>query len=452
MNASSRKIDVSRLGFGRFPSPLRLTRNHGQGIGRFVDDSVVVRDTVEYDAANPPSDEMLWERAGPREHLFFDPANVRAAIVTCGGLCPGLNNVIRSLFLELHFNYGVTEILGLREGYRGLNPVGARPPIRLTTDLVSYIHNLGGTILASSRGSQDIGTMVDYLRSLNVNVLFTIGGDGTQRGAHGIAAEALRRGIPLSVIGIPKTIDADIQYCDTTFGFSTAVERAREAVYSAHVEAKGTPCGVGLVKLMGRDAGFIACGATVVSQDINFTLIPEVQFDLHGECGLLSALERRLDHREHAVIVVAEGAGQHLFTEHEERDASGNKRYHDIGLHLKHEILKHFRQRGREVEVKYIDPSYTIRSVRANCEDSLLCDRLARNAVHAAMSGKTDVMIGLRNGTFVHVPIAMATGKKRVVNPEGDLWNAVLGATGQPAHMYNRELVSEIIQPTAAVA
>jgi 6-phosphofructokinase 1 len=320
--------------------------------------------------------------------------------------------------------------------YIGLDPEVGRPPIPLSRESVSGIHKDGGTVLGSSRGAQDTGRMVDFLEREGIRLLFCIGGDGTLRGAHAIAEEARRRGLPIAVVGIPKTIDNDIRYCTRTFGFTTAVDLARRVIHAAHTEAKGAPRGIGLVKLMGRDAGFIACGSTLASQEVNFTLIPEVPFQLEGEGGLLAALERRMDEREHAVIVVSEGAGQHLFGETAGgSDASGNRRYHDIGPFLKERIVEHFRAIGRPVDLKYIDPSYIVRSAAANTEDSFLCDQLARRAAHAAMSGRTDLVVVGLNGSFAHVPIPLAVERKRQVDPEGELWGAVLAVTGQPARL-----------------
>ncbi len=380
----------------------------------------------------------LWNqgfcsKAGAREKIFFDPQNTKAAIVTCGGLCPGLNDVIRSIFLELYMNYGVRSILGIRHGYLGLNPQAGEPPLALTMEMVEDIHRAGGTILGTSRGPQDPAVMVDFLEKLGIDMLFCIGGDGTQRGAHSLHEQCARRGVKIAIVGVPKTIDNDIQYCVRSFGLVTAVEQAEKVIGCAHVESKGAPNGIGLVKVMGRDAGFIAAYATLASQDVNFALIPEAQFELYGEKGFLNVLRQRMIARRHAVIVVAEGAGQHLFAgQQAEYDASGNVKHHDIGLFLKEEINKFFAQHGPKVDLKYIDPSYVIRSVPANCDDSILCDLFGRQAVHAAMAGKTDVMIGHLCDAFVHVPISLATAEKRRIQVEGELWASVLSATGQP--------------------
>jgi 6-phosphofructokinase 1 len=392
-----------------------------------------VRREVEILSDESAAEELLFEKAGPREKLFFDPARTKAAIVTCGGLCPGINNVIRSVFLELRMRYGVPDVLGIRFGYEGLNPRIGLPPLMLTSEFVEDIHKEGGTVLGSSRGEHSPAVMVDFLQAQGIQILLCVGGDGTQRGAHQIAEEARRRRLPIAVVGIPKTIDNDILYCDRTFGYSTALSEAEKVILCAHVESKGQRNGIGLVKVMGRESGFIAAGATLASQEVNFTLIPEVPSALHGPQGFLAALRQRLLRRQHAVIVVAEGAGQDHFPRPETaRDASGNVRFRDIGLLLKEKILGFFTEHGPPVELKYFDPSYLIRSVPANCEDDILCDQFARRAVHAALAGKTDLLIGLMNTSFVHVPLPMAIGQKRRIRVEGEFWNSVLATTGQP--------------------
>jgi 6-phosphofructokinase 1 len=425
---------VLSLGEGRYASPLLLNTVDNDLISNYVKDEARIRYALEVAGnAEPGAPEVLFEKAGPRARLFFNPRSVRAAMVTCGGLCPGLNNVLRSAFLELHHNYGVSEVLGVRYGFQGLNPAEGLPPIRLTAEFVDRIHEDGGTALGSSRGPQQAAVMVDYLEQQRIDMLFCVGGEGTQRGAHYLFEEVQRRSLPIAVVGIPKTIDNDILYVSRTFGFSTALEKAREVLECAHVEARGALYGIGLVKVMGRDAGFIAAGATQASQQVNFTLIPEVPFALEGENGFLNCLHRRLLERRHAVIAVAEGAGKDLLADcPEERDASGNVKRGDIGLFLRDRIGEYFKRCHLPVQMKYIDPSYIIRSVPANSDDSILCDQLARNAVHAAMAGKTDVMIGLWHEAFIHVPIALATAGKKQVSPESDLWRGVLAATGQP--------------------
>lgn len=431
---SAADLLVADLGPRRLPSPLCLSTVSGDGIGDFVPDGARVRHVIELLDGQAPSPEydLLFEKAGPREKIFFDPASTSVAIVTCGGLCPGLNNVIRSLFLELHHNYGVAKVWGIRYGYRGLNPAHGDAPILLTPHFVENIHQQGGTVLGSSRGPQDPAVTVEFLVQRKIDAIFCLGGDGTQRGAHAIHEEIKRRGLPIAVIGIPKTIDNDISYVTQTFGFSTALEKAKEVIDGAHAESKGAPRGIGLVKLMGRDAGFIAAGATIASQEVNFTLIPEVKFPLAGEGGLLEMLAQRLVERAHAVIVTAEGAGQYLLDQETACDASGNRKQGDIGVYLASHIVRYFESIGQPVNLKYIDPSYTIRSVPANCEDSLLCNALARHAAHAAMAGKTGVMIGYWHDAYIHVPIPLAVASKKRVSPESELWVAVEACTGQP--------------------
>ena len=370
------------------------------------------------------------EAAGPRETIFHDPAWTRAGIVTCGGLCPGLNNVIKGLVQVLWFDYGVRNIFGIPYGYRGLNPAYGYSPMILNPDVVDAIQEDGGTILGSSRGNQDAKVMVDTLMRLNINVLFCIGGDGTLRGAHDIAEEVKKRHQPISVIGIPKTIDNDLNLIDRTFGFETAVLSATDVITSAHNEANGAFNGLGLVKLMGRDSGFIAAYAALATTVVNICLVPEVPFTLDG---LFKALESRYSSgKTHAVIVVAEGAGQELFKGQPERkDASGNILKNDIGEFLTRKIKEHFDKVGKEVNIKYFDPSYMVRSIPAQGTDAIFCFQLAEAAVHAGMAGKTDMVVGSMNNAFSHVPIEYAVSERKKINPNGALWHAVLGITRQ---------------------
>lgn len=387
---------------------------------------------VQWSGAQAPEDLMLFEKAGPRKKLFFDPLKTRAAIVTCGGLCPGLNNVIRSVTRELRRSYGVPWVLGIRGGYRGLDPSVGKPPIDLTDDVVEDIHKEGGTLLGTSRGPVDMSKAVDYLISQKVDILFTVGGDGTQRGGFDLFTEARKRGHAMAVVGIPKTIDNDVRFVSRTFGFGTAVDEAVRVIKSAHTEARSVDNGVAVVKLMGRHAGFIAAAATVASQDVNFCLVPELAFTLDGPGGLLAALEQRLLRKNHAVVVVAEGAGQDLLGASGEKDASGNLKLRDIGCHLRDVFITHFKSKGVEMAMRYFDPSYQIRGCPANTEDALLCDRMGRHAVHAATAGKTGLVVSFLNGQFIHVPIDLIAAGGKHVELGGELWHGVLASTGQP--------------------
>jgi 6-phosphofructokinase 1 len=431
-------LEVRRLGEPGIVSPMAELLQSRVSSPHYVHelDRVLLDDTVDgaaarlCDVAGLPA----LEPGGPREYIYFDPGATRAAIVTCGGLCPGLNNVIRGLVLELADNYGVTEVLGFRDGFRGL--VGDSEPIRLTHDLVAGIHNRGGTILGTSRGNQDPSRMVTTLQHYGVSLLFVIGGDGTLRGAAKIADEAVRRGMKLAVIGVPKTIDNDIPFIDQSFGFQTAFTRATDSIKSAHTEASSTPHGVGLVKVMGRHSGFIACYAALASHDVDFVLIPEMPFSLNGEAGFLAKLRHRVRRQGHAVVVVAEGAGQDLFDYDGAVDASGNARLADIGALLRQRIIDDFAAAGEELSLRYVDPGYAIRSVPANGWDAVYCLRLAQAAVHAAMAGRTAMVVGRWHGRFVHIPIPVATGGRNQVDPNGDLWMSVLEATGQPERLF----------------
>lgn len=375
------------------------------------------------------------EVAGPREQIFFDPSKTKAAIVTCGGLCPGINDVIRTIVMELYHRYGVRNIVGLKYGFQGLISKYHHPVMELNPGIVMDINTLGGSYLSSSRGRQDIGAMVDALKRMNIDLLFCIGGDGTMRATEGITEEITRRGQNIGVIGIPKTIDNDLNLIQKTFGFDTAISESVKAIQCAHVEAKGAPNGIGLVKIMGRQSGHIAAGAALAQTDVNFVLIPEVPFDMDGESGFLKVVEKRLRERAHCVILVAEGAGQeHLRKAGApmETDASGNPRLLDIGLFLKDATEGYFRRIGMEVNLKYIDPSYMIRSVRANASDSMYCGALGQYAVHAGMAGKTGMLVGLLKDEYVHLPLKMVSSGTKV-DPGGNVWMRVLEATGQPS-------------------
>lgn len=415
-------MNINVLGEARFPSPLPF---HVSDKARVLFYVIVGPDTQ-------PAEELLLEVAGPRERLYFDPKRTRAGIVTCGGLCPGLNNVIRSLVLELHHGYGVREILGFVNGYQGLDPWRGSEPIPLTPEFVEDIHKEGGTELNTSRGPVDVSVAVDNLIRRKIDMLFVIGGDGTQRGGEAILKEARQRGHALSVVGVPKTIDNDVAFVSRTFGYVTAVEEAVKAINCAHTEAHSVHNGISLVKIMGRHAGFIAAGATIASQDVNFTLVPEVPFVLEGGDGFLAALKERVLRRAHAVILVAEGAGQHLFGPGDDHyDASGNLKSKDIGGFLRDRIESYFTAEDVPYTFRYFDPSYLIRSVPASAEDAILCDFFARNAVHAAMAGKTGLVIGFQHDTFTHVPIELITSRKKQLDLNSPAWLGVLAATGQ---------------------
>lgn len=430
---SSEEVSITDLGRCRFDSP--VASHLGEGAMHFVGaaDKVLVNDRLSMLPKDPEALARLpaFELAGPRNQIFFDPAKVRAGIVTCGGLCPGLNNVVRGLVFELWFGYGVRRISGFRYGYEGLVSWGEKP-IALTPDVVMHVHEQGGTMLGSSRGNQEPEKMVDTLEALGIQMLFVIGGDGTIRGAQSIVAEAKKRGLSLVVVGVPKTIDNDIHFIDRSFGFESAYSAAVDVIRAAKVEATGAKDGIGLVKLMGRHSGFVACNAVLASAGVDLVLIPESKMVLDGDRGVLAYVERVLNRQGYAVIVVAEGAAHEMLSSESARDKSGNKKLGDVGTFLRDRLNRHFESAGREVTLKYIDPSYTIRSVPASPSDSVYCWNMARNAVHAAMAGNTGMLIGRWHGRFVHVPMALATRARKLVDVHDDLWMSVIEATGQP--------------------
>jgi len=428
MKNSDLDFAVSRLNECRIPSPMSGAQFVSDEENVLYHSSLAEIESLLAEGKRPPTLEM----AGPRERIYFDPSKLKCGIVTCGGLCPGLNDVIRAIVMSLFHHYGTRTVFGFRYGYEGLSYRYGDAPLELTPEDVADIHEKGGTILGSSRGNQDVSDMVDTLERMNVGILFAIGGDGTLRGAHSIAEEIGRRGLKIGVIGVPKTIDNDISYVEKSFGFETAVSEAATAIYSAHAEAEGARNGIGLVKLMGRESGFIAAHAALAISDVNFCLVPEVRFSL---AAFLEALRLRLEKRGHAVIVVGEGAGQDLLKATGEQDASGNVRLGDIGTFLRDEIKGYFKKIGMEANLKYIDPSYTIRSMPANPHDSVFCLLLGHNAVHAGMTGRTDMLVSNWRREFTHVPIPLAVSEPKQIDPEGRLWSNVLESTGQPLDM-----------------
>jgi 6-phosphofructokinase 1 len=430
-NAAGDSLDftIARHGDCRFQSPMA-------GVRFVADDEGVLYPSTLDDlrrlGTSLSGGLPAMESAGPRKQLFFDPSSLTCGIVTCGGLCPGLNDVIRAIVLSLHHHYGVRKTYGFRFGFEGLVEGCHHEPLELTPDAVNRIHEMGGSLLGSSRGPQRPAAMVDRLERLGIGILFAIGGDGTLRGAHAISEEATGRGLKISVIGVPKTIDNDVSFVQRTFGFETAVSEARRATYAANAEAEAARNGIGLVKLMGRDSGFIAAYSAIVDGHANFCLVPEVPFTLER---FLAELRLRLERRGHAVIVVAEGAGQDLIARKEERDASGNVKYGDIGTFLRDAIAGHFHELQIPFTLKYIDPSYAIRSVPTTAHDSAFCLLLGHNAVHAGMSGRTDMIVSFWNHQFTHVPIALAVSQRKKIDPDGALWSSVLASTRQPRNM-----------------
>lgn len=416
---------VPDLGEPRFDTPKQSASFMADGAAVLAG---ITRDSLEFQGARP----VLFEEAGPRARLFFNPRNAKLAIVTCGGICPGVNDVIRAIVMEAHHHYGVAATLGIRYGLRGFIPACRHDVAEFTPANVAEIHEFGGTILGSSRGPQPIEEIVDALERLNISVLVMIGGVGTLRAAAQITAEITGRRLPIAVVCVPKTVDNDIHFVSPTFGFRTAAEQATEAIACAHVEALGAPYGIGLVKLMGRQSGFIAAEASMGLKHVNLVLVPEEHFALYGAGGVLEALENRLRGRGHAVIVVAEGAGQHLIRPTGRTDPSGNPVLADFGAFLAREIKVHCKQQGLPINLKLIDPSYIVRAVPANSADSVYCGFLGRLAVHAGLAGKTGLMIGCVNEHFVHVPLPLVTRERKHIDIASDYWQAVLDSTGQP--------------------
>ncbi|WCJ29537.1 ATP-dependent 6-phosphofructokinase 6 [Euphorbia peplus] len=387
-----------------------------------------------------------FRRAGPRQKVYFESDDVYACIVTCGGLCPGLNTVIREIVCGLYHIYGVSKVIGIDGGYKGFYSKNTVP---LTPKVVNDIHKRGGTILGTSRGGHDKPKIVDSIQDRGINQVFIIGGDGTQKGAAVIYEEIRRRGLKVAVVGIPKTIDNDIPVIDKSFGFDTAVEEAQRAINAAHVEAGSVENGIGVVKLMGRNSGFIAQYATLASRDVDCCLIPESPFYLEGHGGLFEFIEDRLKENGHMVIVVAEGAGQDLVTKSlqsiDKQDDSGNKLFQDVGFWLSQRIKEHFANENKmNITLKYIDPTYMIRAVPGNASDNVYCTLLAHSAVHGAMAGFTGFTVGPVNGRHSYIPFKTITEKPNTVIITDRMWARLLSSTGQPSFMNPNDAASRV--------
>ncbi|CAA7397323.1 unnamed protein product [Spirodela intermedia] len=417
------------------PNPLQSNPSYSVVKQYFVNDDDSVAQKIVVHISSPRG--THFRRAGPRQKVYFESDEVHACIVTCGGLCPGLNTVIREIVCGLSYMYGVHKVLGIEGGYRGFY---ARNTITLTPKSVNDIHKRGGTVLGTSRGGHDTMKIVDSIQDRGINQVYIIGGDGTQKGASVIFEEIERRGLKVSVVGIPKTIDNDITVIDKSFGFDTAVEEAQRAINAAHVEAESTENGIGVVKLMGRDSGFIAMYATLASRDVDCCLIPESPFYLEGPGGLFEFIERRIKENGHMVLVVAEGAGQDLVSESmrstDVKDPSGNKLLHDVGLWLSHKIKEHFAKKPNIfINLKYIDPTYMVRAVPGNASDNVYCTLLAHSAIHGAMAGYTGFTVGPVNGRHAYIPFYRVTeGQKKVVITDR-MWARLLSSTNQPSFL-----------------
>jgi len=242
MNIDSTMTAISTLGEAKIPTPVQKRTDGTEDISFVSDESRVIIE-VDSDRISQMAKESQplpsFELAGPRRHIFFDPSKLKCALVTCGGLCPGLNDIIRSIVLELHYAYGVSNIFGIRYGLQGFIAGYGHDLINLTCEFVVNIHDRGGTVLGSSRGPQDIDEIVDSIERMNIGLLFMVGGDGTLTAANRITDKIAERGLKIGVVGVPKTIDNDIYMVSRSFGFDTAVDVATRAIVSANNEAEG---------------------------------------------------------------------------------------------------------------------------------------------------------------------------------------------------------------------
>lgn len=394
----------------------------------FLDLTSIATQTVWRDVGQKNKIFYRYLRAGPREKLYFDPATVVPAVVTCGGLCPGLNNVIRAITLML-LEYGVPSVWGIRNGYLGICDKSAWT--ELTRENVHTIHQSGGSFLVSNRGNDPVDKMVDSLIKRGVNMLYIVGGDGTHRGAAAMEEEFIKRRYECAIVGIPKTIDNDIPMIDNSFGFGTAVSEAVRAIQAAFVESTGAPRCIGLVKLMGRRSGFVTLYAVCSSALVDVALLPEMDISLPK---LVRHIKHLIDTKGHCVVVVAEGCGGTLMqADPTKKDAGGNIKLPDVGVFLKDQIMDFAKKNACDWTVKYIDPTYMIRAVPANAYDSVYCHVLAQNAVHGAMAGYTGFSCCKCDQRYVMLPFQHLTSRPpRQVNTGGRWYARMIMATEQP--------------------
>jgi len=414
----------------RFDAKVPMAARVASGVPyiHVIDDN---NEGVLVDILVPADNEVtVYPRAGPRSSLFFRPSHVNAGIVTCGGLCPGLNSVIRDVTKSCFELYGVQSVIGFHGGFSG---IFSMPFERLTLESTQGIQNLGGTILSSARGGFDADRILNKLEDLRISQLFIVGGDGSMRGARELVVAITKRPWPVAIIGIPKTIDNDIGLIDHSFGFQTAVEETLRAVRAAKVEAACSINGVGVVQCMGRHAGYIAAQVTLASAEVDLCIIPEVPIAIDGSLDVLEHVIRVVEKKGHAVVVVAEGAGENLLGKSEEFDASGNRRLRPIGPWIKEAIAERLTMRGLGRQVRLIDPSYMVRSVAAYSVDSILCTLLSLAAVHAAMDGYTGVCVALVNGRSVMVPLDLIVeASPRKVDVCSRTYERIVSLTSQP--------------------
>jgi 6-phosphofructokinase 1 len=442
-----------------------------------IDDSHVILGDIVRHGSSPPTS-RCWVRAGPRALCYFEPHSVVAAVVTCGGLCPGLNNVVREIVLTLHNTYGARRVYGVQKGYWGFHTpdadlsVGAArhpscpsadAPV-LTPEGVAGINTQGGTVLGADRGglsassvAADVDVILRFCANRGINQLYVIGGDGTHRGASSVALEAQRRRVPLAVAAIPKTIDNDVDIIDRSFGFETAYSEAQQAIRSAKTEAASALNGLGIGKLRGRHAGFIAAHAAMASGDVDLCLIPEVPVVFTGPASFGAHVLAVMRRKGHAVVVVAEGAGEKEILAEQRAaataasaaggacfDAGGNALLPEVGPWLKAKLSAYLTERGCRPICKYIDPSYMIRSVAAHAADAEYCMLLGQNAVHGAMAGFTGFSTGLVNNRMAYIPISAITANSpRKMNARGRTYERLLQITRQPDPLQLPEVYGE---------
>ncbi len=331
----------------------------------------------------------------------------RIGVLTGGGDCPGLNAVIRGIVrkgVDVHGH----EVVGFRHGWRGVLEGETMP---LDREAVSGILHRGGTILGTSRTNpykEDDGEarLLGALGEQGIDVLIPIGGDDTL----GVARKLSAAGF--SAVGVPKTIDNDLNGTDFTFGFQTAVQIATDAIDRLHSTAESHDR-VMVVEVMGRDAGWIAAWSGLAG-GADVILVPERPFDIEDVCAHLR--HRHENGRNFSIVVVSEGAtradGGGAETLGTATDAFGHARLGGIAMELEGEIQERTGFESRATMLGHVQRGGTPLAF-----DRVLGTRFGVAAVDAATEGDFGKMTALRGTAIELIPLDDALQEPKLLDP-----------------------------------
>ena len=350
---------------------------------------------------------------------------MRIAISTGGGDAPGLNAVIRAVVLAAESRGW--ECWGIRDGFNGLLAPGqclGEPVVRLTAASVYSIGSLGGTVLGSTNRANPLhypvrqadgsivetdrtGELAGLLREHGFDALVSVGGDGSMA-----IADALHRA-GVRVIGVPKTIDNDLDHTFATFGFDTAVGFATECIDRLHTTAYSQHR-VMVVEVMGRYAGWIALHAGMAG-GAHAILIPEIPYDPAVVAEAIDAREAAGHH--HSIVVVAEGASPASGARSvlAAAEAGHAERLGGIGIRLEHELAELTGKECRSVVLGHL-----LRGGSPSAFDRVVASRFGAAAVRALAEGKGGVMVALADRGIATVALAEVAGRTKTVPTDSD--------------------------------